>query len=224
MRNPLENLAPTGPEGRRRDMGPVWLSGLVSAFAISAAAATTLYVLTEMTPEISKNPEPGYSASGGIYRFENKSLRCEVEFLTPEARGAYFKKNGFQDPLAGLASESDFFAVRARFENLMAEGALTMSPNTVIFENCTVRDQTHLYQLLYLRPDGEKRLEAAGAVFYLSQLNLPPGTWIERLFLFQYEDPYPTKRMKLVIANLMGADQQWDMEFPFIAKFRKEKV
>lgn len=224
MRNPLKNLRRTLPDARDRIGTTARVSFFVLALAISASAATTLYVLDQLTPEISKNPEPGYSASEGVYRFENKSLKCEVEHLNAEARGAYFSKRGYGDPLKGLASENDLFVVRVRIENLLADGNIVMSPASVMFENCTVRDQTHLYQLLYLRPDGEKRLEAAGAVFYLNQLDLPPGTWIERLFLFEYDDPYPTKHMKLVIANLLGGEQQWDLEFPFVAKFRKEKV
>ena len=87
--------------------------GLRGAIAIalfstlSLAAATTIYVLTELIPVIPKKPEPGYSVSGGVYKFENKALKCEVEYLNPEARGAYFKKKGYDDPLKGLASEED---------------------------------------------------------------------------------------------------------------------
>jgi hypothetical protein len=199
-------------------------AALALALALPALAATTIHVLCELMPEISKKPEAGYSVSGAVYKFENKDLKCEVEYLTPEARRQYFSKRGFEDPLRGLASEEDFFVVRARFENLLKEGDLVMSPNTVLFENCQVKEETALYSMFYLRPDGEKRLQAAGAVFYLKSLSLPPGLWIERLYLFQYEDPYQTKHMKLVIASILTGDRQWDLEFPFLAKYKKEKV
>lgn len=211
--------------GRVSDVRRRWgIAALLAALGIAAAASTTIYVITEMTPDIRKKPEAGYSAEGKIYRYANKDLACEVEVLLAEARGAYFRSKGYEDPFRDLASSEDFFVVRARFENRMAEHSLTMMPGSVMFENCTVRDETHLYQLFYIKSDGEKRLEAAGAVFYLKQLDLPPGQWIERLFLFQYDDPYRTKRMRLVISNLLAGDRQHDVEFPFIAKYKKEKV
>jgi hypothetical protein len=194
------------------------------ALAVTAAASTTIYVITEMTPDIGRGANDGYSAEGGIFRYANKEMACEVEVLLAEARGAYFRSKGYEDPLRDLTSSEDFFAVRARFENRMTEHNLTMMPGSVMFENCNVRDETHLYQLLYMKSDGEKRLEAAGAVLYLKQLDLPPGTWIERLFLFQYDDPYKTKRMKLVISNILAGEKQHDLEFPFIARYKKEKI
>ena len=210
--------ARTGGQGRPGAVLPL----LFFAIALSLYAGSGSRYLEGITPDMPKKPEEGYSLDGKIYRFQNASLKVELEYLDQQERADYYREHKIDDPFRGFSQLQNLIPIRARFENLQKEGDIFMSPNTVVLGNIPTFDDTKLYQLLYQQRDNEKRLEAAGATLFIRPLSLPPGTWIERIFMFQYDDSLPVKRLSLVIASVMGT-AEWDLEFKYKATFKKEK-
>jgi len=189
----------------------------------AALAAESVHLLVALEPNPPRKPPEGYSVEGGIYRFQNELFKVEAEHLTADARSAYYGARGLDDPFVGLVEYDNLFVIRVRLENLHKSETLHMQPGMVSIGNCLVQDETQVYQLFYRMTDGEKRLEAAGKTLFHRPLALPPGEWIERLFLFHYDDPYPVRRISLVISNLMFGNDALEVEFPFRARFEKEK-
>jgi hypothetical protein len=77
--------------------------------------------------------------------------------------------------------------------------------------------------MFYKETDGEERLAAAGKSFYFKSLHLPPGQWIERLMIFQYDELYQQKKVSLVLSSILLGREGVDLEFPFLTTFKKEK-
>ncbi len=201
---------------RRWILLPILLIGL-------GLAAETVRLLESLEPLPYHKEAEGYSVEGMVYRFENEHVAVEAEHLTTEQRGAYYDARKLDDPFVGLVEYDNLFVLRVRIENLHKSETLNMQPSTVSIGNCLVQDETHVYQLFYRMKDGDERLAAAGKTLFLRPLSLPPGTWIERLFLFHYDDPYSVRRLILVISNIMFGNDMVEVEFRFKSRFKKVK-
>lgn len=191
-------------------------------FALAAGAATKIYIIEKLEPDPPKKVAQ-YSAEPGGLRYRDARLEVVAAPLLGEARSSYFASRGLSDPFASPALEPTYVLFRIRIENLMRDEALEFSPGSAMFGNSNPLDEIAVYQLFYKEPDGEARLAAAGKTLFLRHLRLPPGEWIERLMVFQYDDPYPTKKITLILGSILLGRDGIDLEFPFRASYRKEK-
>jgi len=204
---------------RRR--GLVLLLGLIT---LAVASKTTLYLLTDLEPKPPRKMEPEYSVEGGVYRFENADMKVEVEYMDKADRAAYYKGKDLSDPFQGLVMYDNLVTFRLRIENLDDAEDLNMSPGAAQMGNALVLDETTLYQMFYRMKDGEERLAAVGRTLFIKPLQLPPGLWIERLLLFQYDDPYPVRRMDLILSSILVGQNGTDVVLRYKAHFEKEKI
>ncbi|MGC8762231.1 MAG: hypothetical protein ACP5VN_01135 [Acidobacteriota bacterium] len=195
----------------------------VSVLASLALPAGTLYLLTGLKPRPPKRPDPNLRVEGRAFVYRNPRLELRVEPLTPPGRADFFAQRGLQDPFAGFPPEDNYVAFRVRFENLSKEESLTFSPVATLFGNAAVLDEVRLYQTFYREKEGERMLEAVGRTLFVKTLTLPPGTFIERLLVYQYDDPYPVRTIPLVFASILVGRESLDLELPFEATFQKEK-
>lgn len=188
-----------------------------------ALAASSKYVLTGLAPEVTKKPVPGYTAEGSTFRFRDSRIQVNVTPMGPAERAAYFSSKGLPDPFYGIPADLNYVFFKIRIENLQKEDNVEFSPGSTMFGNSNSVDEIAMYQLLYKEQDGDARLAAAGKAFYLRNLRLPPGQWIERLMAFQYDDPYKTKKIALIMSSILMGREGIDLEFPFAATYVKEK-
>lgn len=193
---------------------------LLTALAVPAA---TLYLLTGLKPRPPRRPDPNLRVEGRSYVFTTPRLELQVEPLDPAGRADFFSKKGLLDPFAGFPPEDNYVAFRVRFENLSQDEPLTFSPVGTLFGNSAALDEVRLYQTFYREKDGEKKLEAVGKTLFVKTLTLPPGTFIERLLVYQYDDPYPVRTIPLIFGNILLGRESLDLELPFEATFQKEK-
>lgn len=195
----------------------------VTVLTALALPAGTLYLLAGLKPHPPKGPTPNLRVEGGAYLYRDGRLSLRVEPLGPEGRAAFFSERGLPDPFADFPPEDNYVFFRVRFENLSREDPLTFSPVATLFGNSAALDEVRLYQTFYRLADGEKRLEAVGKALFVKTLSLPPGTFIERLLVYQYDDPYPVKAIPLIFGSVLVGREGLDLELPFEATFKKEK-
>jgi|YelNatPaOPRAMG01_1025707.scaffolds.fasta_scaffold63744_2 hypothetical protein len=202
----------------------VLLALVLAAVLVPLWASQTVQVLQDLRPEVKKKLPAGYSAEGLTYSFQNQRLSISATPLTPLAREAFYAKKGLQDPFADATPAAGYIFFLIRIENRQKTEMLYFSPGAVMFGDMNPIDEIALYQLFYRLPNADAKLDAAGRSFFLRDLHLPPGMWIERLMVFQYDDPYPTKKINLALTSILLGGEGLDVNFPFIAKFEKEKV
>lgn len=191
---------------------------------ISAWASRKVYILEHLSPDAKKKQSEAYTVEGDGFHFRNKRVDVRIEPISGEALEAYFRKQGVQDPFEGLPPEANYVFFRLRIENLGKSEELTFSPQGAMFGSDGALDDIGLYQLFYREEEGDRRLSAAGKTLFLKNLYLPAGYWIERLLVFQYDNPYPTRKISLILSNLLMGKDGLDLEFPFRAQFKKEKI
>jgi hypothetical protein len=195
----------------------------VTVLAALAVPAGTLYLLTGLKPRPPKRPDPNLRVEGRAFVYRNAQLELQVEPLDPAGRADFFSRRGFEDPFAGFPPEDNYVAFRVRFENLSKDEPLTFSPVSTLFGNSAALDEVRLYQTFYREKEGEKKLAAVGKTLFVKTLSLPPGTFIERLLVYQYDDPYPVRTIPLVFGSILVGRESLDLELPFEATFHKEK-
>lgn len=198
------------------------LAGVTVLTALAVPAAT-LYLLTGLKPRPPKRPDPNLRVEGRSYVYRNAWLELQVEPLDFAARTHFFSKRGLEDPFAGFPPEDNYVTFRVRFENLSKDEPLTFSPVNTLFGNAAALDEVRLYQTFYREKEGEKKLEAVGKTLFVKTLTLPPGTFIERLLVYQYDDPYAVRTLSLVFGGILVGREGLDLELPFEASFKKEK-
>ena len=200
------------------------LAATLLAMAALAVAAKSVNILMDLTPEPQKKAREGYAVEGRAYHYRDKRLDARVAYLPPEDRTAWFSKRGLQDPFDGLIKPEDNYAFFSlRLENLQREDNVAFTPGSSMFGTANLVDDVTVYQMFYKENDGEARLAAAGKAFFFKALNLPPGQWIERLLLFQYDETYAVKKVPLVMSSILLGRDGIDLEFSFQATFKKEK-
>jgi hypothetical protein len=190
--------------------------------AASAWAASSL-ILDSLTPNPPKKLPEGYGVESGAYHFRDARLDLQVAQLTSEERVRFYAAKKLPDPFSGVLPIENLILLRLRIENLQKENTLEFSPTATMLGNCLAFDDTYVYQFLYREHDAAAKLDAAGKTMFLKHLSLPPGTWIERLLAFQYDDPYPSKKILLVVGGISAGAEGVDLAFPFKATYRKEK-
>ena len=166
----------------------------------------------------------GIAVEGNGYRFTAGDVDVRVEPLTDEQRAAFCREQGVEDPFGALRKGESYVFFKVRFENRRKEGDLVFSPQAAMFGNGLAFDEIKVYQYFYRDKDADAILASAGKVLFLKNLVLPPGYHLERLLMFQYDDPYPVKKISLIIGSLMAGQDGLDLEFRFRATYRKEKT
>ncbi|MGC8723783.1 MAG: hypothetical protein ACP5VF_07910 [Acidobacteriota bacterium] len=202
----------------------VLLALALAASLVPLGASQTVQVLQDLRPEVKKKLPAGYAVEGLTYSFQDKRFSISATPLTPLAREAYYAKRKLKDPFADATPAAGYIFFLIRIENRQKTDMLYFSPGNVMFGNMNPIDEIAMYQLFYRLPEANAKLDAAGRSFFLRDLHLPPGLWIERLMVFQYDDPYPTKKINLALTSILLGGEGLDVNFPFIAKFKKEKV
>ena len=190
--------------------------------ALSAWAGGTL-VLESLAPELPKKAPEGYSLQGEVHHYRDSRLDVQVAYLAVAERVRYFAMKELPDPFATVLPAENLILIRMRLENLQKEGAVEFSPTATMLGESLAFDDTFVYQFLYKEKDADAKLSAAGKTMYLRHLSLPPGTWIERLLAFQYDDPYSAKRLILQIGGVSTGQEAVDLAFSFKTTFKKVK-
>lgn len=191
---------------------------------VSAWASRKIYILETLTPDAKKVDSKKLSVEGGGFHYRDKRVDVRVEPLTGKELEAYYEAESVRDPFAGFPPEANYVFFKVRIENLQKSGELTFSPQGAMLGSDGPLDDIGLYQLFYRETDGDQKLAAAGKTLFLKNLYLPAGYWIERLLVFHYDNPYPTKKMTLILSNILLGKDGLDLEFPFRAGFKKEKI
>jgi hypothetical protein len=212
------------PGDRRAGAGSrragVAAAALVAALAAWASGAL---ILESLTPLASKKLPPGYTLEGNVWHYRDPRVDVQVAPLAGEERASFFMSRGLQNPFASALPMENLILFRLRIENLQKDQSVEFSPTAVILGNSLAFDDTHVYQFLYKEADSETKLAAAGKTMYMNHLSLPAGLWIERLLAFQYDDPYPTKKIPLILGSMSAGPEGLDLVFPYKASFHKEK-
>ncbi len=206
-----------------RRFRPFSVATAALAAALLLAAGQTLLRLDGFDPLPPKKLPPGYEVRGSGYHVRNDQLDVVVEPLMLKDMPAYYEARGLKNPFYDIPPLMNYFFVRLRIENLSGKTTLEFLPTNVIFENSMAKDESRVYETFYGMEDGEARLDTLGKTLFLKPLFLPPGQWIERLLFFEYEEPIPTKRMSLVLANLALGKTRTDLVFPYRGRFIREK-
>jgi hypothetical protein len=204
-------------------LGRIWIVGL-ALLSLAAWGSKKVQVLESLTPSVSKQEAPGYTAQGTEWRYRDDKIDFRVAPLTAEDRGAFYREKGLVDPFASFRATDNLLLFRVRIENLSKDTPVEFSPTATMFGNSVAFDETYIFQYLYKESNADEKLTAVGKTLFLSHLQLPPGTWIERLMAFTYDDPYTTKTLRLVVQGLMAGPEGLNLEFPFKASYRKEKL
>jgi len=189
----------------------------------ASAWAGGVLILKSLTPELPKKAPEGYSLEGGVYHYRDAHLDVQVTPLTAAERPQYYATKKLPDPFSEVMPTENLILIRVRIENLQKEGAVEFSPTASMLGDSLAFDDTYVYQFLYKEKDADARLSAAGQTMFLKHLSLPPGNWIERLLAFQYDDPYPSKKLFLQLGGISVGPEGVPLAFPFKATFRKEK-
>jgi len=194
----------------------------VLLLAVSAWAGG-VEVLESIVPLPSKKMPQGYSLEGEIWHYRDANLDVKVTPLTPEARARYYAEKQLEDPFSGVLPRENLVVMRLRVENLQKDGTVEFSPTACMLGNSLAFDDTYVYQFLYKEKNADAKLASAGKTLFMKHLSLPAGTWIEHLLAFQYDDPYPTKKLGLILGGISAGAEGVDIVFPFKATFKKEK-
>jgi len=195
----------------------------VGVSSVVVLSAKTVNILQDLVPEPQKKPRPGYIIDGKSYHYRDKHLDVRVTYLTVEERRAWFEERETKDPFSAVRAEDNYAFFKVRFENLQKEENVEFTPGSSMFGTGNLVDDITVYQMFYKETDGEERLAAAGKSFYFKSLHLPPGQWIERLMIFQYDELYQQKKVSLVLSSILLGREGVDLEFPFLTTFKKEK-
>lgn len=194
---------------------------LVLALSLGAVSGE-LPIVQSLTPAPpSKMPE-NITLEGRVYHMRSQTVDVQVEaFLLPEV-GPWFEGRGLKNPFFDIPMAMNYILVRVRFENLSATETLEFVPTASAFDSCLAKDEAKIFETFYVLSEGEARLAVLGKSLYLKPLMLPPGQWIERLILFEYDEPFPVKRMTFSLSGVgMGRDRI-DMAFPYRAGYGKK--
>ncbi len=201
--------------------------GVLLALSVAVPAlllsAKTLNILEDLVPEPAKKPEPGYFIEGKSFHYRDSRLDVRVAYLTPGERHDWFAGRKTKDPFSALRPEDNYAFFRVRFENLQRDENVEFTPGSCMFGTANLVDDISVYQMFYKETDGEELLAAAGKSFYFKALHLPPGQWIERLMLFQYDETYQQKKVALVLSSILLGREGLDLEFSFLTAFKKVK-
>ena len=198
------------------------LASLVVPLAL--LASRTIYVLEGLTPEIQRKPVQGYTTEGSSFHYRDGRIAVTATPLLSPDHEAFYAQHELTNPFAHFPVEANYVFFKIRIENLQKADNVEFSPGSVMFGNSNALDDIAVYQLFYKEKDGEALLAAAGKTLFLKNLRLPAGQWIERLMVFQYDDPYKTKKIPLIMSNILMGREGLDVEFPFLTHFRKERV
>lgn len=197
---------------------------VLALVALTAWAGRTFYVLDSMTPKADAKLQVGLTVKDGGFQFRNKVFKLTVIPMRRESRQAYYREKKLPDPFESLRGDENMVFFKVRIENLQKSGKLAFSPRNTIMGNSMPFDEIKVYQLLYRARDSDKLLASAGKTFFFRNLVLPAHTWIERLMLFQYDDPYKTRNINLIFGSVATDRESFDVIFPFKAHFVKEKL
>ena len=192
--------------------------------ALTAWAGTTLYVLDTMTPRVEKKPVTGLEVKDGGFHFRNQAFDLTVIPMNSGSVQAYYFERKLTNPFEGLRGDENMVFFRVRIENLQKSGKLAFSPKNTMMGNSMPFDEIKVYQLLYRSRDSDQLLASAGKTLFFRNLLLPAHTWIERILLYQYDDPYPTKNINLIFGSIATDRASFEVIFPFKAHFVKEKL
>jgi hypothetical protein len=195
----------------------------VGISSVVVLSAKTLNILEDLIPQPQKKPQPGYFIEGKAYHYRDKRLDVRVSYLTADERRAWFDEREIKDPFSAVRAEDNYAFFKVRFENLQKDENVEFTPGSCMFGTGNLVDDITVYQMFYKETDGEERLAAAGKSFYFKALHLPPGQWIERLMIFQYDELYQQKKVSLVLSSILLGREGVDLEFPFLTTFKKEK-
>ncbi len=197
---------------------------ILLVLSVSAWASRKICILQGLTPDVKKVDSKNLTVEGGGFHYRDKRVDVRLTPLTGRELEAYYEAQGVSDPFTGFPPEANYVFFKLRIENLQKSGDLTFSPQGAMLGSDGTLDDIGLYQLFYRETDGDQKLAAAGKTLFLKNLYLPAGYWIERLLVFQYDNPYPTKKLTLIMSNILMGKDGLDLEFPFRADFKKEKV
>ena len=201
----------------------IWILGL-AFLSLAAWGGTTVQVLETLTPKAPKKADMGYSVEGNAWHYRDDKVDFRLAFLSADERAAFFHEKGVADPFTSFGLRENLILFRVRIENLTDGTPVEFSPTAAMLGNSLAFDETYIFQYLYKEPQVDEKMAAAGKTVFLSHLQLPPGKWIERLIVFKYDDPYSVRTLKFVVQGLMVGPDGLNLEFPFKANFRKEKL
>ncbi len=191
--------------------------------AVTLAGRQTLVILDGFTPNPPKKIPRGLEVRGLGYHFRNEQIDATIEPLFLSDMGRYFQERGLKNPFYDIPKEMNYFFFKVRIENLSKGQTLEFLPTNSIMESCIAKDESAVYETFYKLEDGDVRLAVLGKALFLKPLFLPAGQWIERLLFFEYDDTMAARRMTLVLPNIAVGQNQYELQFPYRAKFSKEK-
>lgn len=187
-------------------------------------ASKFYYLLTEIKPvERATKKSKNLKIECGTYKYQSKRVKIEVEPMLLKDIGKYFNKRNFENPFAETPEGFNYIFFRVRIENLSKETNLEFSPSSAVLNDMLSKDDTTIFQMFNEKLNGDQKLEILGKTMFFKPLTLPPGKWIERLLLFEYDQVVPCKKMVLFLSNLTAGKEIFEIEFPFQTKFVKEK-
>lgn len=195
----------------------------VGVSSLVVLSAKTVNILQDLVPESKKKAQPGYFIEGKAYHYRDSRLDVRVSYLTVDERRAWFEQRETKDPFSAVRAEDNYAFFKVRFENLQKDENVEFTPGSSMFGTGNLVDDITVYQMFYKESDGDERLASAGKSFYFKALHLPPGQWIERLMIFQYDELYQQKKVSLVLSSILLGREGVDLEFPFLTTFKKEK-
>ncbi|MEW5764263.1 MAG: hypothetical protein ACOYXN_02970 [Acidobacteriota bacterium] len=200
-----------------------WTGLAMAAWAATVVASQVIQVLVGLSPDGKAKLPQGVRLEGNSFVVEDAAMEVRVSALDPAGRAGFFAGLGLQDPFRDVLPEENYVFFKVRFENRHKEEDLSFSPVNTLFGNAAALDEVRLYQTFYRDKAGQEKLAAAGKGLFVKTLILPPGTHIERLLVYQYDDPYPVRKIPLIFGGILQGRQGKDVEFPFRATFKKEK-
>ncbi|MEW6758456.1 MAG: hypothetical protein AB1347_09560 [Acidobacteriota bacterium] len=200
-----------------------WAGLAVAGLAVAAVASQTIQVLVGLEPDGKARLPTGVRLEGSTFVVDDPRMSVRVAALDAAGRRDFFAGLGLPDPFRDVLSEENYVFFRVRFENRHKEEDLSFSPVNTMFGNASALDEVRLYQTFYRDKAGQEKLAAAGRGLFVKTLILPPGTHIERLLVYQYDDPYPVRKIPLIFGGILLGREGMDLELPFRADFKKEK-
>jgi hypothetical protein len=199
-----------------------WIAALTMV-TVAAIASQTIQVLVNLAPDAKAKLPKGIRVEGPTFVVDDPRLEVRVTALDEAGRKDFFSGLGLADPFRDVLAEENYVFFKVRFENRHKEEDLSFSPVNTMFGNSASLDEVRLYQTFYRDKAGQEKLAAAGRGLFVKILILPPGSHIERLLVYQYDDPYPVRKIPLIFGGILLGREGMDLELPFRATFKKEK-
>lgn len=193
--------------------------GLAFCFGLAAA---DLPVLETLTPKPSKKLAEGVTVEGNAFHQKSEKVDIVLEPLLLSQVGEWYKARGLENPFYDIPKPMNYILLRVRFENLSNDETLEFVPTAVMFDTCIPKDESKVYELFYSLAGGEKRLATLGKTLYLTPLLLPPGQFIERLLFFEYDEPFPVKKMTVALASVAIGREKVDVAYEYKATYAKK--